>query len=105
LSYIGNNAINDVAFNPFKPNLLATGSDEVLILNLDSNINDPELFSPGDNSPHGETGESMITSISWNKKILHILASASDNSTIVVWDLKTNQPIFDFSNAISEEPS
>jgi hypothetical protein len=54
LSYIGNNAINDVAFNPFKPNLLATGSDEVLILNLDSNISDPELFSPGDNSPHGE---------------------------------------------------
>ncbi len=84
-------------FNPFKPNLLASGGDQVLIHNLDVDIANPEVVLPGENSPHKE---SPITSVSWNQKVLHILASASENSTIVVWDLKINKPIFDFTNSI-----
>ena len=83
-------------FNPFKPNLLASGSDQVLIHNLDNEITNPEVVLPGDESPHKNN---LITCVSWNQKVTHILASASVDSTIVVWDLKSNQPIFDFRNA------
>ena len=74
-------------FNPFKPNLLVTGGEIVLILNLSPDIENPEVVVPCESdSPHGD---SEITCVSWNKKITHILASSSSNSTIVVWDLKT----------------
>ena len=42
---------------------------------------------------------SKITSISWNRIVSHILASASENGKIVVWDLKTNKPIFNFTES------
>ena len=32
----------------------------------------------------------------------HILASASENGKIVVWDLKTNKPIFTFTEPSSQ---
>lgn len=40
---------------------------------------------------------SRITSISWNRVVSHILASASENGKIVVWDLKINKSIFTFT--------
>ena len=55
--------INDVQFNPHKPNLLASGGEQVLIHNLEKNIEDPEVVLPGENSPHGT---SIITSVAWN---------------------------------------
>jgi WD40 repeat protein len=35
--------------------------------------------------------------LSWNRSVSHILASASDNGKVVVWDLKANKSIFNFS--------
>jgi WD40 repeat protein len=40
---------------------------------------------------------SRITAISWNRMVPHILASASENGKIVVWDLKVNKSIFNFT--------
>ena len=39
-----------------------------------------------------------MTSVSWNKVVPHILASASEDGTVVVWDLKNSQAIFNFKN-------
>ena len=36
--------------------------------------------------------------MSWNRKVPHILGSASQNGTSVVWDLKLNKAIFNFSD-------
>jgi WD40 repeat protein len=44
---------------------------------------------------------SRITSISWNRQVPHILASASENRKIVVWDLKINKSIFNFTEPSS----
>ena|SRR3569833_1608274 len=80
-----------VVFNPHKKNLLASGGAEVLIQDISQNIKSPNVFKPG--VPNYHQG-SRITAISWNRIVSHILASASENGKIVVWDLKTNKPIF-----------
>ena len=83
--------------NPFKPYLIATGGgSEVLILNIEKNIAEPQIFSPGENNLHEENS---ISAISWNRKIQHILASASLNGLTVIWDLKVNKAIFNFKDS------
>lgn len=52
------------------------------------------MFKPG--VPNYHEG-SRITAISWNRVVPHILASASENGKIVVWDLKVNKSIFNFT--------
>jgi len=93
---------NCVAFSPFKKNLLATGGEEVLILDIGQNIKKPSQFKPG--MPNHHAG-SKVTSISWNRTVPHILASASTNGKIVVWDMKSSKAIFNFteSGATQEE--
>lgn len=83
--------VNTIEFNPHKKNLLASGGAEVLIQDISQNIKNPNVFKPG--VPNYHQG-SRITAISWNRIVSHILASASENGKIVVWDLKTNKPIF-----------
>jgi len=36
--------------------------------------------------------------VSWNKVVPHILASASHDGKIVVWDLKNSKAIFNFKD-------
>lgn len=53
------------------------GGEEVLIMDItfEDNAISPILFSPdADNNPHDN---SIVTAVSWNEKISHILASAS----------------------------
>lgn len=86
--------VNSIEFNPHKKNLLASGGAEVLIQDISHNIKQPNVFKPG--VPNYHQG-SRITSISWNRIVSHILASASENGKIVVWDLKVNKSIFTFT--------
>lgn len=87
---------NCVQFSPFKKNLLATGGEEVLILDIGQNIKKPAQFKPG--VPNHHQG-SKVTSISWNCTVPHILASASSNGKIVVWDMKSSKAIFNFTES------
>jgi protein transport protein SEC31 len=80
-------------FNPHKKNLLASGGSEVLIQDISQNIKKPTKFKPGE--PNLHEGH-RITAISWNRVVPHILASASENGKIVVWDLKQSKSIFQF---------
>jgi protein transport protein SEC31 len=87
--------ICSIEFNPHKANLLASGGAEVLIQDLGHNIKQPNVFKPGTPNYHEDA---RITSISWNRIVQHILASASENGKIVVWDLKVNKKVFDFTD-------
>ena len=86
--------VQTIAFNPTKKHLIASGGVEVAIHNIEQDISDPEVFSPGDNLHEG----SVITSVSWNRQVPHILGSASQNGISVIWDLKINKSIFNFSD-------
>ena len=86
--------VTSIEFNPHKKNLIASGGSEVLIQDITHNIKQPNVFKPG--MPNYHQG-SRITSISWNKSVSHILASASENGKVVVWDLKSNKSIFTFT--------
>ena len=87
-------SVGSIEFNPHKKNLLASGGAEVLIQDISANMKAPSVFKPG--VPNYHEG-SKITSISWNRIVPHILASASENGKIVVWDLKVNKSIFNFT--------
>jgi protein transport protein SEC31 len=85
--------VKTLEFNPHKKNLLASGGSEVLIQDISQNIKKPTKFKPGE--PNLHEGH-RITAISWNRSVPHILASASENGKIVVWDLKQSKSIFQF---------
>jgi protein transport protein SEC31 len=91
-------AVGTIEFNPHKKNLLASGGAEVLIQDLSHNIKQPTVFKPG--MPNYHEG-SRITSISWNRIVPHILASSSEDGKIVVWDLKVNRSVFNFTEPSS----
>jgi protein transport protein SEC31 len=82
-----NCGVYTVEVNPFKPHLFALGGNDVLIMDIEENITNPQIFAPAEENPHEG---SMISAVSWNKKVSHILASASRNGLTTVWDLKSN---------------
>lgn len=94
-------AVTSIEFNPHKKNLLASGGAEVLIQDIQTNVKQPIMYKPG--MPNFHAG-SRITSISWNRVVPHILASASEDGKICVWDLKASKPIFQFTEP-SQDPN
>ena len=92
--------VQSLEFNPNKKNLLASGGSEVLIQDISQNLRKPVKFKPGE--PNFHEG-SHITAISWNRIVPHILASASENGKIVVWDLKVNRSVFNFTEPSSNQ--
>lgn len=92
--------MTSIKANPFKPHLIATGGQEVLVINIEKNLSEPDVFNPGQPNLHENA---LSCEVSWNKKVPHILASADQNGLVVVWDLKTNKAIFNFQNASCQE--
>ena len=92
---LANNPIFSLEFNPHKPNLIACGGDEVILVDISKAIDSPVLFTPGEANSHEGY---PISCVSWNKKISHILASVSDNGLTTIWDLKVKESIFSFSD-------
>jgi len=88
-------SVNAIEFNPGKPHLLASGGKEVFIQDLSKSIQTPNVFTPGE--PNYHEGQ-IVTSISWNRVVPYILASASNDGTVVVWDLKNSKAIFNFKD-------
>ena len=86
--------ITQLEFNPNLDNLIAcTFGNEVKIIDIGPNIEEPVVFNPGDVNYHED---SRVCSVAWNKKVKYILASASENGLVIIWDLKTNHEIFHF---------
>jgi WD40 repeat protein len=77
--------VNTLSFN-LKPNLFASGSDEIKLISIDKNYNmESVLVCPSQN----EGG--YYTSFSWNDKVPHILAAANSNGYVYVWEMKKTQ--------------
>ena len=83
-------AIQGLQFNPHKESshLLASGGSdgEVYILALDR-PDQPNVFVPA--PPPNQTKHTAdITKVAWNTQVSHIVASASQNGSCIVWDLR-----------------
>lgn len=81
--------VKGLEVNPIQSFLVASGSVDAQIMLWDlNNLN--EGFMPS------QTKSSRIedvTDLAWNKKVAHILATASNNGYTVVWDLKVRKEV------------
>lgn len=71
---VGSFPIICAEWNSLKNNYLAFGSTDVLLLDMGKDCSNPETLKPGKKNPHEN---SYVTSVTWNKEVAHILASAS----------------------------
>lgn len=92
-----NGDLNCMEFNPFKPTLLATGGNDVYIVNFEKGFTEPEIIIP--QASQG-SAPAAVTDVAWNKSraVQHILASAQENGRINIVDLKLKKNIFSFSD-------
>ena len=91
-------SVKGLQFNPFSPNLLASGGSdsEVCIWDIASPAKPtlyPSLADSGNSVQNSE-----ITDLAWNCKVQHILASTSSTGSTVVWDLKRQKQVISFSD-------
>ena len=90
---ISSGAVQALGFNPFQPNLLASGASDSEIYVWDLNNPDNPL-TPGAKSLPPDN----ISCLAWNRQVQHILASTSPCGRCVVWDLRKNEPIIKVSD-------
>lgn len=64
-----------------------------------SSSDELDIFSPGEM----QENSSKTVSVRWNQKINYILASGSENGVVIIWDLKHNKQIQNFSVSDSED--
>ncbi|KAJ2721493.1 protein transport protein S31 [Coemansia sp. Benny D115] len=79
-------AVGGLEFNPFQTNLMASGASngEVFIWDI---VSEFKSYAPGARSQRIEN----VTDLSWNNQVSHILATASNTGSLVVWDLRTRR--------------
>jgi len=102
-------AVRGMEFNPSSPNLLASGgADGELCIWDVAAPSQPSLYpamkgGPGAAGGGGGGGAGgggnqspEITALAWNRKVQHILTTATGAGTVVVWDLKKQRPVISF---------
>jgi protein transport protein SEC31 len=99
--------IRCIASNFYKQSIVATGSHDVLLYNFSNGFKNVEEFVPAKD----QVASSPITAVSWNNKVVHIFASASEEGTTTLWDLKNKKSIMTLTDpnqnlaAFNPEPS
>ena len=95
--------INGLHFNPHKESshLLASGGSdcEVYVTSIER-PEQPNVFVPAP-PPNNAKHSAEITKVAWNTQVAHILASASQNGSCFIWDLRQKRAWShkNFSNA------
>jgi protein transport protein SEC31 len=81
-------------FHPQQPNLMASGGadGEILIWDL------AKPSTPTVSKPHnrGTAGGAGISTLGWNKRVAHILATSSETGETNVWDLRQQRAVLTF---------
>jgi protein transport protein SEC31 len=78
-------AFNCLEFNPFKPELIATGGEQCCLVDLGKDPSNPEVTEI-----EGGTATTAVTSVSWNPTLrnAHILACAHEDGTVNIVDMR-----------------
>ena len=90
--------VRGLEFNPTCPNLLASGGadGELCIWDI-ANPSQPSLY-PAMKASGAPGPQPEITALAWNRKVQHIIATATAHGTVIVWDLKKQRPIISFKD-------
>lgn len=93
--------VRALAFNPNMPTRLATGSadGQILVWDLANPSAGPAVRPPAKRQTASHTGlKEEITATAWNRRVPHILATATSSSTVSIWDLKKGSWVIDIRN-------
>lgn len=91
--------VRGLDFNPVDTKFLASGATEGEISIWDLN-NLSKSYSPGNRSQRLED----VTALAWNRQVFYILASASNNGSTVVWDLRNRKEIICLAHPAGRRP-
>jgi protein transport protein SEC31 len=58
-----------------------------------NNPSNPTIYTPG---PTASKTPDVVTCVAWHKTVPHIVASAFNNGSCVIWDLKNKRPVLNF---------
>lgn len=89
-------AVSCLEFNRTDQQLLASGGNDgkVYVVDLSDGITGSlNYYEPGKENKHGDYD---VTSLKWNPKVPHIMASSSSNGTTAIWDLKMKKSAISF---------
>ena len=92
-------SVNALACNE-KPNLFAVGTTQVNVVSIDKNFQ----LSTAMSCPPPQKG-GIFTSLNWNDKVNHILASATDNGSVYIYDMRKQSLFLEILEPSQEEKS
>eukprot|EP00178_Gracilaria_changii_P003292 TRINITY_DN1483_c0_g1_i1.p1 TRINITY_DN1483_c0_g1~~TRINITY_DN1483_c0_g1_i1.p1 ORF type:complete len:1281 (+),score=178.68 TRINITY_DN1483_c0_g1_i1:138-3980(+) len=93
--------VRGLAFNPFVPTRLASGSADgtVLFWELSNPTAGASVRHPAGEPPTGAAApKEEVTAVLWNRKVQHILASATSSGVVNVWDLNQSRQVINIRN-------
>ncbi|CAN8073139.1 unnamed protein product [Agarophyton chilense] len=93
--------VRGLAFNPFHPTRLASGSADgtVLFWDLSNPSAGASVRHPAGQPPAGAAApKEEVTAVLWNRKVQHILASATSSGVVNVWDLNQSRQVISIRN-------
>lgn len=79
--------VNCIKFNQKQPNLAATASNELILVQITHENNGGYGLVIAFNCANNEDKQE-ITSVQWNDKVPYILSAASNSAVVYVWDMK-----------------
>lgn len=92
--------VSALAFNPFMPTRMSTGSADgsVLVWDLANPSAGATVKNLTAKPGNGNAPRDQITTVAWNRKVQHILASATSSGVMNVWDLKQSKQLMSIRN-------
>ena len=94
-------AVRSLEFNPFLPTRLATGGSDggILEWDLTNTTNGPSIRNLTQNDQQAQnTIKEQITAVSWNRKVQHILGTATAAGVMNAWDLRHGTQVISIRN-------
>lgn len=102
VSNIHSSKVNIVKFNSERNNIAATGSNEVVIVQIRQDVNGGFDFEVGFVCENHEE-RSEVTSIAWNDAVNFILAIGYYSSMVYIWDIKKKSIRFKIRDQLMTE--
>lgn len=93
--------VRSIAFNPFSPTRLASAAADgtVLVWDLTNPTTGPVVRHPGGQPSQSiDAPKEEMTAVAWNRKVQHILGSATSSGVMNVWDLKQSKQVISIRN-------